>query len=107
MVPGAAALKMVSGLPSPQLTSTVHGPPSGSVNEPRSNEWTPPSIDFWLAGAVTVGGGLTVSSSQPPRPIVPAPTRLRPGIKSRSVTLVLGRLAKRVQVVPRSVDPKA
>src|SRR6266508_2085165 len=104
MDPGALALNVVSDVPSALLISADHGPPSGSLNEPRPNTCDTPSTDVWSAGGVTVGGVAWVRISQAPQPIVPAPRRWMPGMKSRSVTLVLGRLSRRVQVVPRSFD---
>ena len=53
--PAAFAVKESWVLPSPQSTSTVHGLPLGSANEPRSMAWEAPSVADWLAPAVTLG----------------------------------------------------
>ena len=56
--PAVVALKVVSGVLSPQLTSTAQGLSApGSVKEPRSKLGSElPSSLFWSAGAVTDGG---------------------------------------------------
>src|SRR5262245_27518354 len=98
---------MVSDVPSPHVMSTVQEPPSGSLNEPRPNECDAPSTDVWVAGGFTVGGVACVRIAHAPHPIVPAPRRWMPGMKSRSVTRVLGNVSIRVQVVPRLVGTYA
>ena len=50
-------LKVVCAELSPQATSTAHGPSGpGSVNEPRLKLADVPSVPFWSAGAVMLGG---------------------------------------------------
>src|SRR5205823_2481895 len=45
--------------PSPQLTTTCQGPPTGSAKEPRSMVAVRPSMAAWLAAAVTTGALLS------------------------------------------------
>src|SRR5918911_4472334 len=71
--PCEAALKVVCGEPSPQSTSTDHGPSftPASENEPRSKLCAAPSSELWLAAAFTDGARLftitlVVYSLKPP-----------------------------------------
>src|SRR5947209_6725461 len=57
-------LMVVCPVPSFQSTSTAHGPPSGSLNEPRSKVCGAPSTELWSAGGVRFGAMLNGTGAE-------------------------------------------
>src|SRR4051794_32130352 len=71
--PVLVASKVVCVVPSPQLTSTCHGPSRLlSVKEPRSNDVAAPSLTDRLASAVIVGLTLFVAKVAENSEVLPA-----------------------------------